>query len=853
MSPERAGIVLPDALSFPRAAMRELVRGQYRVRKLRFELDAEGKGEILYQLIGGGRVFHFFLVSDLLPEQVKMDRNFAQGWDAMGVLCEGEWTAEREAYLRREVPRQRAGFSDYDTLMYARGNRSGRIFDHVVESLSQGRQPDLNVLAPVGYILRTTAFIGNGQLGTRPLAGYEPDHPLRRPYHAQFCSAFMLREYVFDLIDHLARVRSPGAVRLAPAYRRFLGLGNSAATGLAAYAANHAKQMQQWMRVHEEALVRAVQAAPVLRGDLLGRFHALLARAIQYFAEGAKPSDGVFAPPQETSAKLRRIAERAHFLSNTPSVLRDEKTISLTDLVSWARENVGGEAVEVLHAVIVELHPDVADSLVDAFMVEEEAELHPEVPAADLLDLLDRNFGWIARQDALARDNAYFWYRSTSAPRDVRRGVRGRMPNFEFESNLDITFKVRELAELLRGQPPDAPLAAVLAARPDLRHAASQVQSLCAAEDGVLREHWLSSQFKPFHAIRFVLAFYGMEKFEAAMPKSVRGTFMQGAPIAEDVEEGRDGPWPYPLMPRPDAPLFLEQLAPLPATAGKPTPVSVARGGDVPVLNIRRVSPGEVARMVLVALQGHGLPLGVAVEVAPLVAFEQATGAAAIEAALRHCRDAALAAVLPDPEFLSARGTRHLNGLGRSSLNSAALAADVAIEQALRSRTSEAAVDVANACDPWLVRSVVRRCARRGLLALLVWRDGASAGFSAAGPDDAGCWYAQGGLETPQAGSRVASAFEKLSTQSPGYRLLCLDAGGATSARQIQQLTGGGVPASMLEGAQLAATQFQWHRQGVALSLEDWTALAQAGAALLVPQSHEHLVLHEGADPLKTF
>ncbi len=211
MSAERAGCVLPDALSFPRAAMRELVRGGYRLHKLRFELDEEGKGEILYQLVGQGRAFHFFLVSDLLPESVKIDRNFAQGWDAMGVLCEGEWTAQREAHLRREVPRQRAGYADYDTLMYARGNRSGRIFEHVVQSLAEGRQPDMALLAPIGYILRTTAFIGNGQLGTRPLSGYEPDHPFRRPYHAQFFSAFMLREYVFDLVEHLARVRNPRA------------------------------------------------------------------------------------------------------------------------------------------------------------------------------------------------------------------------------------------------------------------------------------------------------------------------------------------------------------------------------------------------------------------------------------------------------------------------------------------------------------------------------------------------------------------------------------------------------------------------------------------------------------------
>ena len=126
MSPARAAAIVPNALSFPRATMRELVRDRYRVEKLRFDLDAEGRGEILYRLVGGGWTFHFFLVSHKLPEAAKTDRNFAQSWDAMGVLCQGEWTAEREAHLRREVPKQRAGYADYDTLIYARGNRSAR-------------------------------------------------------------------------------------------------------------------------------------------------------------------------------------------------------------------------------------------------------------------------------------------------------------------------------------------------------------------------------------------------------------------------------------------------------------------------------------------------------------------------------------------------------------------------------------------------------------------------------------------------------------------------------------------------------------------------------------------------------
>ena len=44
-----------------------------------------------------------------------------------------------------------------------------------------------------------------------------------------------------------------------------------------------------------------------------------------------------------------------------------------------------------------------------------------------------------------------------------------------------------------------------------------------------------------------------------------------------------------------------------------------------------------------------------------------------------------------------------------------------------------------------------------------------------------------------------------------------------------------------------------WLRRGIELPVSQFDALAAAGGALLVPQASEHLILNEGADPLKTF
>jgi len=799
MSAARAAAIVPSALSFPRATMREMVRDRYRVTKLRFDLDAQGRGEILYRLDGAGWTFHFFLISQKLAEEQKTDRNYAQSWDAMGVLCQGPWSAAREAHLRREVPKQRAGHADYDTLIYARGNRSARVFDAIVDALAEGRQPDLTLVAPIGYILRTTAFIGNGQLGTRPLLGFESNHPLRRPYHAQFCSAFMLREYVFDLVDHMARARSPKATRLAPAYRRYIGLGNSAATGLAAFVANHPHLMHQWSIAHERALALARQR-PVRDGDA-DAFGRLLDKAIAYHAEGARPSDGVFTAPQAVSDELARIRDA---FASLP-----EGNRSWPVLCGWAERNVGADAREILDSIVLELHPDLALQFADAFKADERFEVAAAMSVGELRDRMRADYGWALEMAPTDASFSYFWYRSTSAPRDVRRGLRGREASFEAETTMDTALKVQSLWASLSGISGDATTADVLRARPDLRHIVARVQSLSGCGYAELRERMLAIDYSPFATIRFALSFFGMEKFEAAFPKSVRGVFMQGAPIAEDVAAGKDGDWPFPLLPRPGDPLHLDLLAPLPASEPF-TPTAVV---EEPAS--LRIAPNELARMAYTALQGHGAALGVAEDAAALVTFAQACGERGVATLLRHCR-----------ERLDSRG---------SSLLAAPSAFDTACVR------GSALVD--NVRDAWLARELAVRAARIGFVGLLTWSDGSRCGFAVAGPGTLGPWYACGEGALPPAFQADAGTVEA------GFRLTCLRSD-LSEVNALDMLAACGTRWSSDE---LAARQAAWFEQGIAIARAEFDALAVAGRTLLVPQDQESRVLAEGMDPLKSF
>ena len=795
-----SGAAVADALSFSRSAFRELVQGRWRIEKLRFDLDAEGRGEVLYRLTDGKWTFHFFLVALKLDEADKMDRNWAAAWDAMGVLCQGDWTPEREALLREEVPKQRAGYADYDTLVYARGNRSARFFDHVVERLAAGRQPDIALLARVGYLLRTTAFIANGQLGTRAYAGLEPDHPFRRPYHVQMASGFVLREYVLDLVDHVARARNPNAARLDPAYRRFLGIGNAAATGLISFVVNHPHLMHRWTHAREAARAEALRRRP--DAGTRAAFSALLARALQYHRESVDERTDLFATAGTVAADLERL--QAAFPSG-PS--------DWPELCGWARRALGREAAEIALALVLEVYPDLHDAARDAFLADERTETVPVMRVEALRAVVRERYGWALGEGYGGPTERFFWYRAANTPRENRRGLRTVAPELQSENGMDTARQAGRLWQALQEAPAAQTVAEFLCVRPDLRHIVARAQSLAGSPYGELQVNWLAPAFSPFEPVRFVLAFYGMEKFESALPKSVRGAFLQGAPLAEDVARGRDGSWPYPVIPA--AGTDATRLDPLPpaglgAVKHKPRPAPRSS---------LRIAPDELRRTVHSALQAHGAPWGVAEDAAGIVSFAHAMGEPALAAFLAQCEQGLVPGTASMAPVREGKGWR-LEAQGCAALVAAPAALDLACAH------PGLPVTVRGATGAAMLGQLALRCAERGAFGLVRW----SGGYAAAGVDRDGPWYASGAGE-PRAALVPAPAHGE-------FTILCL----AEGAR------------GDWEGESLAPRLTAWQQQGLVIRMDTLKALEAAAAKLFVPVADvPRLRPHEESDPLKVF
>jgi hypothetical protein len=683
----------------------------------------------------------------------------------------------------------------------------------------------------------------------------------------------MLREYVFDLVDHMARARSPAAIRLDPAYRRYLGLGNSAATGLVHFLGTHPCLIDRWCGTTERALAEARAQEVVPGSPVTAAFERLIGKAIRYFREGRQETDLVFAGTGEIADDLVRVA--AAFRDRAAGTRQPWRALH-----DWIARDLGAETLEVFDAIVLELYPEIVDRHAEEFLADERLVVDPAMTLRALASLLRARYDW-ALAAAEPEASYFFWYRSRQAPRDVRRGIRALADGFDRESPVDVTLRVRDLQETIAAFPPETPVAELLSRHPRLRHVVARVQSPSAAAYGELRVDYLSRLFSPFEPIRFLLSFYGMEKFESAPPKSVRGAFLQGAPIAEDVAAGVDGDWPFPLIPRQDRPAGVRQAI-APGVAVAPPPVAGDDGASGKALI---VAPIELQRLAQGALHGSGVPLGVAEHSAGHVVFAQAVDGSGVDTLLRHLDRGAFGEKAP-AIVASAPSAYVLDAYGASALLVAPSTLDLAIAKAARDKAG--AVLVRGAVGGATVADIVLDCAERGLLALLMWDDG-QPGFALAAPSGPVPWFMRGAL------SRRALLHAALCRDPSGVSWLSgwREARGSTALADavVRSLRDGGVPdggdgrpglallcraldasdggdllfAALAQGlagelrlrwtgSDTAAHRVAWQRCGLPLSQQQFAAVVAADARTLVPAEEEHrLRPDEGTDPLKVF
>lgn len=541
MTPERLSVLQTTRLSATRLLMAKAIRERWQIRRLTWDIDERARGQTLYRIETPSMPLDLIVHSFEPEHEGRMGRIIGRAWDMMGALVEGPVSAEDIRITGEEIPKLYAGRASPGTLVWCRSNRSGHAFNHTVDALAAGHQPDIAVLADACYLMRNTGLDGNGTFGTRSFRALENTHPLRRPLDAQMLCAYMMRVFSVDLVEHLARCRSPQAAALAPNIVRFLGVGNGSALGLNLFANNHPMLLHRWLDAREQAIL-AAKRLPVRQGDATHtRLLGLLDKAATFRREDRMEYER-FTASAVIAAELDKVRTAARALdANHPCPLA-----ALADSLDG---KVHDEAFETLLGLYTELVPDLCDRLAENIGGEEEYVTEPDMSLGRLRDILRAEYAWAFHLDLDSEaSNRYVWYKSETAE-EPRRGPRAESGNV-FNLGLDLPRLVRELDRQIAARAPSDTVATLLFQRPELRFIVSRVQTLSGLAYHSPHMNMMGEDLVPSDITRLInICLHGLDKTRDYMHRALRGVIYQGAPTPEDIAAGAHPDWFWPAEP----------------------------------------------------------------------------------------------------------------------------------------------------------------------------------------------------------------------------------------------------------------------------------------------------------------
>jgi len=537
---ERMGSFFPTRLSFMRTVVRTLHAEQAEVDRPVWELDDDGYGRAVYRVTIGGHVYSLVAFSTRLDPERRTDRVIAEAWDSSYVLFDGMPTAADLDRLEAHAPRQEAGRFAATDLVLSRANKSVRLFDHVVDRLADGKQPDQSMIGSIGYLMRTTAVYGNGKFGIADRARFADRPHMADPFRAELLTVWLIRGFTHDLVEHVAERRSPDTFTpLDRRVKRHLGVGNSTGLGMAPFLVSHPILINNWILARETALAR-VRAVEQPTPDEVAAVRTLLARSRAHVDQWNVDDE----------RQMARIETLRAELGSVETLLTDDwlGAPSPWDRLCRASGRWSIECQELLVALLLEPYGHLVDGLTGCMASEVEPALRPAMTIGELRTLIDTSFSWALDIDfAASEETALFWYVSEEKL-EPRLGNRHEEPGAELEQPLDIARQVQKLAAALAGAPAQQTVAEFAMAHPEHRFAVRRVQTIEHHPYAEIRDNMIGSRCLPIDMLRSKLSFFGASKFDPRSDRWTRITMYQGAPLLDEINDADADDWWLPVL-----------------------------------------------------------------------------------------------------------------------------------------------------------------------------------------------------------------------------------------------------------------------------------------------------------------
>ena len=533
---DRLGSFHQSKLSFLRSFIREFKDWEFETKEL--ELDENGFGHCVYVVTKDNKQYSLVCFSNELDDSERSDRVIATKWDASFVLFDGIPSDQDINRLKANVPLQEQGRVTEKELCLSRANKSVRVFEHVVDRLAQGKQPDTDILYNVGYLYRTTAVYGSGKFGLADRIKIQDRGELKGPFRLEMMLVFLARQFTFDMVNHVAHQRSPqNAVKLNDDIARNLGIGNSTGLGMAPFIVNHPALLNQWIISKEKALL-AIRSIPNTSQKEKEKF--------QSFLSTIKENIKFWKTDSEYQIKKNlHLTNDLEKFQNYFGKLDIEKFFWNT-VYEWVEINTQAECCELIVSLLMEVYPEIVEPLSYEMSIDEEDyfDFDTSRSIGDVCALIEKRYAWLVEIDFEKKDNIYnFWYYSKNK-QEPRMSDRFSEDGAERELPLAIARDINKLYVELKNYPEKDPLSSYLIKNQEYRHILRRIFICEKLPYSEIQDNTISKSLIPVDMLRLKLSFFGATRFDPRSDRWVRITMYQGAPLMKEIHQS-DDTWSY--------------------------------------------------------------------------------------------------------------------------------------------------------------------------------------------------------------------------------------------------------------------------------------------------------------------
>ncbi len=540
MKLSRMGSRYPSRLSFSRSMLRRLINDNWEIHKSKFDLDKDGFGTVVYEIIINKQTYSLVCFSAFLDDKDRSDRVIASKWDTAYTLHVGKLSDQDLNRLKKTIPLQESGRNSPNELILSRANKSVRLFQYVVDCLSNGNQPDIYEINKVGYLLRTTAVYGSGKFGLSDFTNTKNTTVFNQPFRAEMLSVYLIREFSIELVEHVARQINPKkAVKLDRKIKQHLGIGNSTGLGMAPFIIKHPKLINKWMKQYSKTLEEISQIE--LDNIVFEKYKKLLNKALNYLEEVNTSDEFQINKNKLTTEDLKK------YISYINDIDLSQK-FKWLDILDYCDSNFNNDTKEIARVQLIELYPQISEDLAEDMADEEIMDIDGNQSIGDLKKIINDKYTWIKNIDFNNKDSNYlFWYVS-AAKLEPRLGERYNEQGSELEQNLGIAKMVNDLFKQIKNVHENQLICEFLLMHPEYRGIVKRIQSLKNYPFSEVQDNVLDKKTMPIDMLRFKLSFFGANRYDPKSDRWLRVSFFSGAPYLSDLNNKNVDEWGFATM-----------------------------------------------------------------------------------------------------------------------------------------------------------------------------------------------------------------------------------------------------------------------------------------------------------------